>query len=164
MCSLLFCKSHTTKSFHKLLILWTRLDRRSRPEVFCKKGVLWSFAKFTGLRPATLLKNSLWHRCFPMNFEKFLRTPFFYRKPPDNCLCLDTGKTENDCTKGCSNCLSYGLLLAKLENFAFCFRSKTSFSCFSTTGQSSHITSDLLKVYLSVLHDSVLGPKNIFIK
>ena len=29
-----------------------------------------------GLRPATLLKKSLWHRCFPMNFAKFLGTPF----------------------------------------------------------------------------------------
>ena len=27
--------------------------------------------------PATLLKKSLWHRCFPVNFAKFLRTPFF---------------------------------------------------------------------------------------
>ena len=26
---------------------------------------------------ATLLKKRLWHRCFPMNFAKFLRTPFF---------------------------------------------------------------------------------------
>ena len=29
------------------------------------------------LRPATLLKKRLQHRCFPMNFAKFLRTPFF---------------------------------------------------------------------------------------
>ena len=29
------------------------------------------------LRPVTLLKKRLWHRCFPMNFVKFLRTPFF---------------------------------------------------------------------------------------
>ena len=29
------------------------------------------------LRPATLLKNKLWHRCFPVNFEEFLRTLFF---------------------------------------------------------------------------------------
>ena len=28
------------------------------------------------LWPATLLKERLWHRCFPVNFEKFLRTPF----------------------------------------------------------------------------------------
>ena len=26
--------------------------------------------------PATLLKKRLWHRCFPVNFTKFLRTPF----------------------------------------------------------------------------------------
>ena len=26
--------------------------------------------------PATLLKKSLWHSCFPVNFAKFLRTPF----------------------------------------------------------------------------------------
>ena len=35
------------------------------------------FNKFAGLRPATLLKKSLWQRCFPLNFVKFLRTPFF---------------------------------------------------------------------------------------
>ena len=26
--------------------------------------------------PATLLKKRLWHWCFPVNFAKFLRTPF----------------------------------------------------------------------------------------
>ena len=25
----------------------------------------------------SLIKKSLWHRCFPVNFAKFLRTPFF---------------------------------------------------------------------------------------
>ena len=33
----------------------------------------------SGLRPATLLKKSLWHRCFPADFMKFLRTPFFLK-------------------------------------------------------------------------------------
>ena len=28
------------------------------------------------LQPATLFKKRLWHRCFPANFAKFLRTPF----------------------------------------------------------------------------------------
>ena len=51
-----------------------------------KKGVLRNFTKFTGkhlchslflnLRPATSLKKRLWHRCFPVIFVKFLRTPF----------------------------------------------------------------------------------------
>ena len=55
-----------------------------------RKGVLGNFAKFTwkhlcqslffdkfaGLGPATLLKKRFWHRCFPMNFVKLLRTTF----------------------------------------------------------------------------------------
>ena len=32
--------------------------------------------KFFSLRPATLLKKRLWHRRFPMNIVKFLRTLF----------------------------------------------------------------------------------------
>ena len=30
--------------------------------------------------PATLLKKKLWHRYFPVNFEKFLRTSYFTEK------------------------------------------------------------------------------------
>ena len=69
-----------------ILIIWFT---SSRPEVYCKKGVLRNFEKFTGkqlrqnlfnkvagLRPATLLKKRLWHRRFPVNFAEFLRTPF----------------------------------------------------------------------------------------
>ena len=64
--------------------------QKEPPEVFYKRSVLKNFAKFTGkylcqslffnkvagLRPATLLKKRLWHRCFPVNFAKFLGTPF----------------------------------------------------------------------------------------
>ena len=64
--------------------------RSSHRRCFVKKDVLRNFAKFTGkqpcqslyfnkvagLRPATLLKKRLWHSCFPVNFAKFLRTPF----------------------------------------------------------------------------------------
>ena len=46
------------------------LRSNSRPEVFCKKCVLRNFAK------ESLLKKRLWHRCFPVNFAKFIRTPF----------------------------------------------------------------------------------------
>ena len=62
--------------------------RNSCPEVFCKNVVLKNFTKFTrkqlcqslffnkvaDLRRATLSKKKLWHRCFAMNFVKFLRT------------------------------------------------------------------------------------------
>ena len=40
------------------------------------------FDKVADLRPATLLKNRLWHDYFPANFEKFLRTSFLKRTPP----------------------------------------------------------------------------------
>ena len=32
--------------------------------------------KLQDLKPATLLKKRVWHKCFPVNFAKFLRTPF----------------------------------------------------------------------------------------
>ena len=74
-----------------LSISETPIQRSRRPKVFCKKGVLRKFTKFTGkhlcqslffnnvagLRTATLLKKRLWHRCFPVDFVKFLRTPFY---------------------------------------------------------------------------------------
>ena len=37
------------------------------------------FNKVAG--PTTLLRKSLWHMCFPMNFAKFLRTLSSYRTP-----------------------------------------------------------------------------------
>ena len=58
-----------------------------------RKGVVRNFAKFSGkflcqiifliklqvsgLRPATLLKKRLWHRCFPVNFVKNFINTFF---------------------------------------------------------------------------------------
>ena len=48
--------------------------RSSRPEVLRKNDVFE--ACFWGLTPATSLKKRLWYRCFPVNFVKFLRTPF----------------------------------------------------------------------------------------
>ena len=35
------------------------------------------FNKVAGLRPETLLKKILWHRCFPVKFVKFLKILFF---------------------------------------------------------------------------------------
>ena len=44
--------------------------------MFCKKGVLRNFAIFTGKHRCNFIKKRLYHRCFPVNFAKFLRTPF----------------------------------------------------------------------------------------
>ena len=65
--------------------------QKQPPEVFCKIGVLRNSTKFTGkylcqslffnkvsgLRLATLFEKRLWHRSFPVNFVKFLRTLFY---------------------------------------------------------------------------------------
>ena len=86
--------------------------RSSRSEVYCKKGVLKNFAKFTGkhlsqslflnkvagLRPATLLKKRLWHRCFLVNFTKFLRTTFLTEHFRWLLLLIYSLKRELSCT------------------------------------------------------------------
>ena len=65
--------------------------RSSHQRCSVKIGVLGNFKKFTGkhlcqsfllnkvsgLRLATLFIKRLWHRCFPVNFVKFLRTRFY---------------------------------------------------------------------------------------
>ena len=64
--------------------------RSSHGRCSVKKGVPRNFAKFiwkhlcqslflnkvAGIWPATLFKKRLWHRCFHVNFVKFLRTLF----------------------------------------------------------------------------------------
>ena len=86
--------------------------RSSHRRCSVRKDVLTNFAKFTGKhlrlslffnkvsglkpatlskkrlwhRPPTLLKKSLWHRCFPVNFAKFLRTPFL-QNTSCGCFC-----------------------------------------------------------------------------
>ena len=83
-------KLHALSRFVKYISDEKRMFRSSHQKCSIKKGVLRNFAKFTGkylcqslffnkiagLGPATLLKKRLWHRCFPVNFAKFLRTPF----------------------------------------------------------------------------------------
>ena len=88
-------------SFTKLVLVWTYFptsvvllwvtiywfsknenSEKQPPEVFCKKGALRNFGKFTGkhpcLRPAALLKKRL-AQMFPGNFVKFLRTWWLLR-------------------------------------------------------------------------------------
>ena len=67
------------------------LSRSSHLEVFVKKVFLeisensqentcvrvsFLVKLQTFMRPATLLKKRLWHRCFPVNFAKFIKTRF----------------------------------------------------------------------------------------
>ena len=68
--------------------------RSSRPEMFCRKGVLRNFAKFTenhlcrslffnkDLRPATLLKKRLLAQVFSCEYCEISKNKFFYRATP----------------------------------------------------------------------------------
>ena len=79
--------------------------QKQPPEVFYEKGVLRTFAKFTGkhlckslfFSPflqafATLLKKRLLHRYFSVNFAKFLRTPFLVNTSRGQFLPLQSQK------------------------------------------------------------------------
>ena len=63
--------------------LWKKafleISQNSQKNTYAKVSFLikldawaWNFIK-----KETLLKKRLWHRCFPVNFAKFLRKPFF---------------------------------------------------------------------------------------
>ena len=67
---------------HFFFPIWALLFvfiQKVSPDVFYKIDVLKHFrsSRPVCLRPSTLLKMRLWHRCFPMNFLKVLRTPYF---------------------------------------------------------------------------------------
>ena len=75
-----------------------------------KKGVPRNFAKFTGkhlfqslffnkiadLRLATVLEKSLWHRCFPVNFVKFLGEPFSQNNSGRLLLLIVTSRATSN--------------------------------------------------------------------
>ena len=93
----IFCKSQKWKWSFQLICKLHYLQfgfqkyRSSRSQMYFRIGVLKNFAMFTGKylclslffiniqawKPATLLKKRLRHRCFPVKFARFLRTPFF---------------------------------------------------------------------------------------
>ena len=75
---------------------WSIANQKQPSEVFYIKGVLRNFTKFTGKHLCqSLFFNKvagLRHRCFPVNFVKFPRTPFFTEKL--RRLLLTTGISD----------------------------------------------------------------------
>ena len=59
------------------------------------------FNKVAGLRSATLLKKKLWHRCFPVNFAKFLRTPFVQNTSTSGRLSYKERRCQTKFLEGC---------------------------------------------------------------
>ena len=86
----MFCRRVHNEERKVGIIIYHVTEAVRRREVFCKSQVLKNFAKFTGkhlcqslffnkvvgLKPATLLKMRLWHRCFSVNFKNFYEHVF----------------------------------------------------------------------------------------
>ena len=104
------------QQFHNYLLisLFTLQQfRSSHPRCSVKKGALRNFAKFSGkhlcqslffykvagIRPSTLFIKKLWHSCFPVNFAKFLGTPFLEntsrRLLPISCMGVTCTKLKH---------------------------------------------------------------------
>ena len=97
---------------HRKLRIWSHLLKKSlsRTEVFCKKSVLKSLAKFTGKHLCQgLLFNEVAGEafnfylkkrfsCFPVNFAKLLRIPFFL-KNTGGCYCSSQGTLTFACNE-----------------------------------------------------------------
>ena len=89
----LYKSKNWSKSFSQFIEFFFR---SSFPEVFCEKRILKNFAKFTGKHlchslffnkiACSFIKKRLWYRCFPVNFVKFLKTPFFHKTAPGDCF------------------------------------------------------------------------------
>ena len=106
----LFCTKFNKNKFAPKLLRTLLVNNSGEAAT---RGVLRNFTKFTGkhlcqsfffnkvagLRPATLLKKRLWHRCFPVNFAKFPRTSFHTEHL--QWLLL---KKENNSTKNFNHC------------------------------------------------------------
>ena len=76
-----FKNNFFTKHFRWLLLGLFFACGSSRLEVFCKKGVLRNFAKFTGKHKKEKMR--LWRIGFPLNFVKL----FFLQTSSSGCFC-----------------------------------------------------------------------------
>ena len=101
-------------------IVWCSVNKNNpKYAEAATRGVFRNFAKFTGkhlcqslfynkvagLRTTTLLQKRPWHKCFPINFAKFLRTAFLQNISGQLLLSMGSINMEKN-----------GLFLATLRN------------------------------------------------
>ena len=68
---------------YTLAIIMVRIEAIFRR--YCSKQLFLKISQIlqgNTVRACNFIKKVLQHRCFPMKFAKFFRTPFFYRTPP----------------------------------------------------------------------------------
>ena len=79
-------------SLKKILIFFEQ--QKQPPEVFCKKGVLRNFVKFTGkhlrqslrLQPCNFIKKEALAQVFSCEFYEISKNTVFYRTPLGDCF------------------------------------------------------------------------------
>ena len=82
MLSSIFCEifKNTFLTEH----LWTTVSDMHSKKLTCtiNNALInnWCWSSETVAQRCSV-KKGLWHRCFPVNFAKYLRPPFFYRTP-----------------------------------------------------------------------------------
>ena len=120
----------------RYLVFRVYFSRSNRPEVFRKKVFLKISQNSQGntcikdsffLRPAFLLKTRLWHRCFPRNFAKFLRTPsptdhlwwllLFLTMPKKYCIWMNSNFTGNQSWNKSKHFHLFLMLMLKKSGF-----------------------------------------------
>ena len=86
LCNLLNC---TTLEWWIVRLRVLRTFRNNRQELFyekrCSRTICKIHRKFTGFRPATLLEKRHRHKCFLVNFAKYLETSFLWNTS-DGCF------------------------------------------------------------------------------
>ena len=58
------------------------------------EAVLRFSPKYVPLKTCNFIKKKLQHRCFPVRFGKYLRTPSFSQNISDGCFCLSHTKMK----------------------------------------------------------------------
>ena len=76
-----FSQNTSGRLLLKIKLLFIYNSEKTTP-IYLKNTCARVFSFLSGLCPTTLLKKRLWHRWFPVNFAKYLRTPFLTERIP----------------------------------------------------------------------------------
>ena len=120
--------------------------RSSRPEVFCKKGVIGNFAKFTG--------KHLWQSLFfnkvvglRPTFCKIYKNTFFHRTPP---VAASENSHDDIIADKCFILVSVDIFIKLNTNFKHCHHTNIYFHWFNIISRLPHfgcLSSDVLQTW-----------------
>ena len=127
------CLSNNSVKFSEKLCFWRSVQKQ------------WKLLSFRSShrRSATLLKKRLWHRCFPVNFAKFLRKPFL--QDTSGRLLLFFGQSNE---ANSNTCLKH-IELSKFKHTSQTYRTQQIQTHVSDTSSSVNSNTRLRHIELS---------------